>query len=228
MKKINQLAIVVACALYGSNSNAELLLDPAAEAGQVSLMAINGKTGYTDEDGGDVDIERTTLAVSVRTPITSDLEVFGALGLIGNAKIPNVTDGDLGFVFGGGLVTRISSDDGIGVDAYGQFLYHTEDLGSRDNDVDIEAAGFEFSTGALVKKRFDSGTEVFGGVEYLILTDGEIEASAGNATAKSDLKRENNFGIKAGASISTGGYQLTGIVSLLNESSISLGLSKSF
>jgi hypothetical protein len=227
MKRIISTSLLAACSVLALPLQAELLIDPMADTGKTSFSIMNGQTRYLDTSGATIKIERTLFSTAFRMPTSQGLELFGAFALYGNSRIAGASNGGNGIAFSGGLIKKIQSTSGSQLNIYSQFQYHSEEIVDAKS-ISTKTNGVEISLGALASQTFNNSLTIFAGCEYIFLTDAEFESKSGGQKAKGDIERGNLFGLRTGVSKDTGDYRLSAAVSMLSESVLSFGLSRSF
>ena len=176
-------------------------------------------------------MERTWLSFHDAVSLTDRLELLAAIAAILKAEAEGFDDEGDGFALAGGLRYRVWQQDASALQAYGQFLYLEEDYGHIDNGSvrqDREATSSELTLGMLYLHEFAGQVTLFGGVELIPYSDGELEITIDNPVQRIsedlDAERDDIVGARMGLRAVLGSVIVQGEVALGHEESFRITL----
>jgi hypothetical protein len=215
------LAAVLAAAVLVQSASAQLLIDPSgkAEVGQIEVAAslILNEIEYEIANSAESDIEYTVIGAQAAYALNEMVDVFGALGFIAKAE-SDTDDGD-GFMLAGGVRAAVATMNAVAISAYAQVQYLSEDF-----DNDVEATVKELLLGVTGSYMLNDIVKLYGGLELVPYSDGEVETPRGDA----DVERDAMFTVRVGGTADVSGVLVRAELSLLAEQGITLGLGTRF
>jgi len=210
------LGVVVA--LGFSTANAELFVNPITKsktgAGETSVHFGTSSVDY-DFGGGSGDIDRDFIGATYAHGLNSSFDVYGTFSYTLKSKLENSTSDGSGFILGGGVRGGIPNDMGVSLHGYGQFLLIDEDYGNS-----LDGQELAMMVGVVASKALDSKIKIYGGAEFNLYSDIDIESVNGD--------RDDLFGFRIGANLNLGEFLLNANLSLAHEQGLFLSGSKSF
>ena len=202
-----------------SFSYAELYINPIGEIpqGSVSINALfTPASTITYDFGVDVDIERQYAGFSAAFGLFNQLDVFAAVSPVFDIQNGDFEGDAFNYAFGSRYSFNIFGFDLHGFTQFSNISeeYVFVETGEAASDI----TGVELLSALNVK--FDFGrASVYGGAEFILLSDFEVDASG------QDFERANKLGLHAG-----GGYRLNRMlmifadINLNSEESVTFGL----
>ncbi len=195
MRIKNSLIALVLCLAFATQSQAQLLVEPFGEAGVGRLEASAVLSfGEIEYDSGVDSIERTIVGVTGAYGIHSHMDLYGELGFIAKAELENSNDDDMGVLLGTGLRGVLYREGRFSFIGRGGLRFISEEYG---NDTDGEI--IDVDLGVTGRYNLNETVDLYGGVDFIPLSEGEIGTSAGDF----DFERDNAVGFRVG-----GNFQL--------------------
>lgn len=196
--RMNQFYFVFGLSLFLSTGLfAQSIVNPAYKLGQSQIGLDFGFSfsdiEYEGDNGGQVDIDRKTLAAAVAFGMNPYTDIVFQAGMIFESDFEG--DDDQGFLFGGGVRGLVYEEDQIKVYGLGELIYVLEDYG--DN---LEGSHLAINLEANVRWSPNERVDIYGGIGLVPFSDGEVEAGG----ADFDIERDDLFSIRIGASFAFG------------------------
>jgi len=246
MKNLKLLGLSCLLSIYATTASAELLIDPTDKSsmgeGKVGIFGGMSTVGY---DFGTKDkvykFKRQYISGYYAYGFSKDIDVFIAGGYIKNTNLDGKglnTSGDSGIMYGGGVRGGIVANK-IRINWYGQYIVFDEELGSANElynyytyyntqKTNYKSELNELSIG-LTAVNTSHGITSYGGVEYIVLSDGKLSQTSTNFSQQDDIERYNKLVFRAGARKKIDNILFNINASLSdNSGSISIGASKKF
>ena len=219
MRKTLVKSVVCIFMLSGIGSaSAELFINPVTKnkTGTSEISAHFGSISVDYEANGSTgDIDRTFIGATYAHGLNSSFDVYGTFSLTLEAELEGApNDGD-GYILGGGIRAGIPNDLGVALNGYAQLLLISEDYG---NSIDGDETAIMF--GVVASKAIDSKIKLYGGAEFNLWSDMDIEGT--------DADRDDFLGFRIGANFTAGQYLLNVNMALAHESGIFISGSKAF
>lgn len=216
------VVVAVAVCLAAGSAWAQLIVDPAQqaaagriEAGGVLSMStieyeVDGGTGI----GGDADIDRTIIGAYGASGVSDMLDIYGALGIIAKAEVDGADDSGTGFLLAGGGRMDVMDISMLDILLYAQAEYISEDYGDG-----VDGTILEISGGVVGRYALAQGANVYGALDLIPFSDGEVEMSG----FTTDFERDSLFGIRLGGNYDLGNFWIRGELALMGEETITIG-----
>lgn len=217
-KTLTKSVVGVLMLSAAGSASAELFVNPVAKnkTGASEISAHFGSISVDYEaNGGTGEIDRTFLGASFAHGMNSSFDVYGTFSLTLEAELEGVpSDGD-GYILGAGLRGVIPNNMGVDLNGYAQLLLISEDYGFS---IDGDETSIMF--GAVASKAIDDKIKIYGGVEFNLWSDMDIEGT--------DADRDDFLGFRLGANFNVGEYPVNTNLALIHESGIFISASKGF
>ena len=219
-KSFQRMLFLIAVILLGisSNGEAQMLVAPQLKSG-VQQLTLIPSLSFSDVDyhfdhGGTTDVERTILGIAGSYGLDKQLDLYGELGFSARSKLDSGDDGQ-GLLLGGGVKGLFYERGKLSILGLAGVRYLTEDYGGgRDGQF------FEVPLALIFRGQLQPEIGIYGGVDVLPWTDGEIDGGRGS----SDLERDDVVGLRLGADYRIERIILNAEVSLISEESFLLRL----
>ena len=168
---------------------------------------------YEVDGGGDGEIERTILGGAFGYGLGPLLDLYIEGGYILEAELGSGSDDGDGFLLGSGVRGIIYSENHFEFFGKGGVRYISEDYGdSVDGDIlDVELAG-------VARYALKNNLGVYGGVDLIPYSDGEIEIGRGDA----DIERDDILGLRIGVEGTVNSVILNAELALVSEEGLIL------
>jgi hypothetical protein len=168
---------------------------------------------YELDGGGDGEIERTILGGAFGFGLGPRLDLYIEGGYIVEAELENGSDDGDGFLIGSGIRGIIYKENHFEFFGKGGVRYITEDYGSSiDGDI------FELELAGVARYAVRNKLGVYGGVDLIPYSDGEIEIGRGDA----DIERDDLIGLRFGVEGTVNSVILNAEVALVSEEALIL------
>lgn len=217
-KTLYKMMFAAAIGVVFNPAQAELFVNPIVKnksgAGEGSIHF--GASSVDYEAGGSTgDIDRTFIGATYAHGLNSSFDIYGTFSLTLESELEfSSSDGD-GYILGGGVRAGIPNDLGVNINGYAQLLMIDEDYG---NSIDGDEMSIMF--GAVASKALDSKIKIYGGLEFNLYSDMDIEGS--------DADRDDFLGVRLGVNFNFGNVLMNVNTSLMHETGIFVSASQPF
>lgn len=206
------LISLFALGTISDSANAQVLIHPRPQADASGLDAdivlSLSEVDYDADRGHGGKVDRTILGGALSFPLAANLDLYGELGYIAEAELSNSNDDGDGVVVGGGVRALLFQQNQLSIYGRGGFRFIYEDYGHQ---TDGEIA--EIELGGIVRYDLGGNLGVYGGLDAIPYSDGEIEV--GNT--KTDIERDDILGLRFGFDAKVQRVLLNAEIALISE-----------
>lgn len=217
---INRFSVICLLSmLYSGSSLAELFVNPIGNTGmgakEISAHFGTSEVEYEFDGGGSGDVERTFLGATITFGNSATMDWFATFSYTLEAEIEGLPDDDTGFIFGGGVRSKLKSSPDMNVHGYGQLLLIDEDYTSG-----VSGEETSIMLGVAAAKGLSPEFVGYAAFELNLYSDAEVEGF--------DFERDDLFGVRVGGNYDMGNFMLNFNLSLIHESGFFISGSKPF
>lgn len=196
--------ILTSGSLYGETLINPAMIDGKGRTYSGAVLAMS-KIDY--DMGGTSEITRKIIGAELGVGLGSHVDLIGQGGYSYKSTSDRYTDGD-GFMFGAGLRGLIHSGRNWRFVGYGLVNYLQEEYKYEANDTKYKLTLTDLHLGATAGFAATSSVRLFCGLEFIMNSDGSINAKGAANANRLKFDRADNMNILIGTNISAGSSSL--------------------